>query len=389
MSRIRVMHVIRPSEGGIKNHLLTLITHSDQTRFEHMVVCPAGEMAKTFNGAGVKTFELPLGGELSLTDLTALKRLVSLFSINRVDISHCHGSKAGLVGRLAARWACVPAVVMTVHNSILHHHLPPWKKMLYAECEGYLAGYTHRIITVSDALGREIISLERISPEKVVTIYNGISPDKFRLGADRQYLQETFGIPASAGVVVGTVARLAPQKGVINFIRAAAGLSELSEGLAFLVVGGGPLRAELERQSEALNLTGRLFFVGERQDVMKIMPCLDVFVLASLTEGLPLAVLEAMACRCPVVASGVGGIPEIIADGVTGILVKPGDVTALASAIGRLINDPGIARRMGNEGLNRVLGLFTAGKMARETEDVYTQLIYGTADIQCTMGGGN
>lgn len=390
MSRIRVMHVIRPSAGGIKNHLLTLIRHSDQAKFEHMVVCPGGGMAKAFTGAGIKTYEMPLSTEISpVSDLSALKMLVWLFRINRVDISHCHGSKAGLVGRLAARLADVPAVVMTVHNSILHDHFPPWKKLLYSQFEGFLAGFTHRIITVSDALGREIISRERISPEKIVTIYNGISPKQFCLGTDREYLQKTIGIPASARVV-GTVARLAPQKGVVNFIRAAAELSAGSQGLAFLVVGEGPLRADLERESETLKLTGKLFFAGERQDVEKIMPCLDVFVLASLSEGLPLTVLEAMACRRPVVASRAGGIPEIITDGVSGLLVDPGDVTALATAVRRLITNEGMSRRMGNEGHGRVMQLFTARKMARDTEEVYIELICGTfGDRHCALEGSN
>ncbi|KJR99071.1 MAG: hypothetical protein VR68_09625 [Peptococcaceae bacterium BRH_c4a] len=390
MSRIRVMHVIRPSAGGIKNHLLTLIEHSDQKKFEHMVVCPAGEMAKAFTGAGITTYEIPLRGEISPAfELSAIKMLVWLFRTNRVDISHCHGSKAGLVGRLAARLAGVPAVVMTVHNSILHDHFPPWKKLMYSQFEGFLAGFTHRIITVSQALGCEIISRERISPEKVVTIYNGISPEQFCLGADREYLQKTTGIPAGVRIV-GTVARLAPQKGVINFIRAAAELSAGSHGLAFLVVGEGPLRAILEREAGARKLTGKLFFAGDRQDVRKIVPCLDVFVLASLTEGLPLTVLEAMACRRPVVASRVGGIPEIITDGVSGLLVDPGDVTALVSAVRRLLNDEGMSRRMGNEGHNRVMQLFTARKMARDTEEIYAQLICGTfGDKQCALEGGN
>jgi len=390
LSRIKVMHVIRPSAGGIKNHLLTLIEHSDQKKFEHMVACPAGEMAKVFTGAGITTYEIPLRGEICpASDLAVIKMLVCLFRINRVDISHCHGSKAGLVGRLAARLAGVPAVVMTVHNSIFHDHFPPWKKLLYSQFEGFLAGFTHRIITVSHALGYEIISRERISPEKVVTIYNGISPEQFCQSRDREYLQKTTGIPASDRVV-GTVARLASQKGVINFIRAAAQLSAGSQGLAFLVVGEGPLRAVLERESEARKLKGKLFFAGDRQDVKKIMPCLDVFVLASLTEGLPLTVLEAMACRRPVVASRVGGIPEIINDGVSGLLVNPGDVSALSSAVRKLLNNEGMSGRMGNEGHNRVVQLFTARKMARDTEEVYTELICGTfGDKHCALEVSN
>jgi glycosyltransferase involved in cell wall biosynthesis len=369
------MHVVRPSAGGIRSHLAALIKESDREKFEHMVACPPGDMADFFVREGVKTFCIPIRAGLSLPgDIAAVGKLVILLKKNTTDIVHAHSSRAGLVGRLAANLAGVPAVILTVHSSIFYQGRPLWEKSLFALCERLLAVFTGRIITVSNALRREVIDREKISPEKVVTVYNGIVPEDFSLKPDREYLQKTAGIPADRRLV-GTVARLALQKGVDSFIRAAARLSSHPDGPLFLIVGDGPLRAKLEREVRNCNLGGRVFFTGQRYDVNRIMPCLDVFVLASVTEGLPLTVLEAMAAGRPVVATRVGGIPEAVSDGIDGILVNPGDICGLAAAIGKLLSDPDRSAEMGNKGRLRVISDFTVKKMVSGTERIYTELV--------------
>ncbi|MHB8156234.1 MAG: glycosyltransferase family 4 protein [Desulfocucumaceae bacterium] len=373
--KTKVMHVVRPSAGGIKKHLLTLIEASDSDRFEHTVACPSGAMTSAFLERGIRVFPLPLRGEISpVTDLAAIRELFTLFKIHRVDIVHAHSSKAGLVGRLAAGLAGVPAVVMTVHNSIFYHHLPRWKKNVFAASERLLAGCTGRIITVSEELRREIIVREKISSEKVVTIYNGLTADAFNVPADREYVERATGIPPHKRIVA-TVARLAPQKGVAYFIRAASLLSESNDNTVFLVIGDGPMREELEREAGGLKLSGRVIFAGERKDVSRIMPCLDVFVLASVTEGLPLTVLEAMAAGRPVVATRVGGVPEIIEHGKSGLLVDPGDVAGLASSIKNIL-DSEKYNEMASNGKSLVLGRFTAKKMGDQTDLVYSSLLH-------------
>lgn len=373
---ISVMHVVRPVAGGIKNHLLDLIGASHGDRFRHMVACPPGSLADALTVRGIKTFRLPLEGDLSTRwDLACVRLLVSLLKRCRVDVVHAHSFKAGLVGRLAAKAAGSPAVVLTVHSSVLQDRRPPWEKCLFKVSERLLAGLTDRIITVSGALGREIAGLE-ICPEKVVTIYNGIYPEKFSRPPDRDYLRKTTGIPAGKKIV-GTVARLAPQKGVGDFIRAAARVADKTGDTAFLVAGDGPLRAELEREAGEMGLSGRLFFAGERQDINMILPCLDVFVLASVTEGLPITLLEALAACRPVVATGVGGVPEVVSDGLNGLLVGPGDIQEMASAILRLLEDPVASRNMGEKGRRRVIRDFTVYKMVSSTERVYTDVFWG------------
>lgn len=374
MDRIGVMHVIRPSEGGIRNHLLSLAGQSDRGRFEHMVACPEA-MTRHFADGGIKIFPLPLGGDVEpVKDLAAARLLHRLLRENRVNIVHVHGSKAGLVGRPAALLAGVPAVVMTVHNSVLHDHLPRWKVNMLVSSERILAFFTSQIIAVSEALRRELITRHRVGPDRVVTVYNGIAPEIFSAGTGREYLERLAGIPPGR-VIVGTVARLAPQKGLQHLIRAASLLAAGNSKAVFVIVGDGPLREDLKSQVRMLNLEDRFFFTGQRQDVHRLMSCFDLFVLPSLTEGLPLTILEAMAAGRPVVATRVGGIPEVVEDGVSGLLVEPGDAGGLARAVAFLAGSGEVAQRMGRRGRIKVIEQFTTGKMVRETEKIYSRLI--------------
>lgn len=376
MSRIiRIMHVIRPAAGGMKNHLLALIEQSDRGKFEHMVACPEN-MVDSFACRGVRTFCIPINGELSLSaDLAIIGKLVMLLKKQRVDIVHAHSFKAGLVGRLAAKVAGTQAVVLTVHNSICNEQWSYWKRLIFNVCESVLFACTDRIITVSESLRQEIFYRLKTSSEKIITIYNGIIVEDFDLTPDRNYLQKTTGIPVEK-VIVGTVSRLAVQKGVGNIIKAAAELSLKDKQISYLVVGDGPLRAELEREAEELKVSEQFFFSGERHDINRILPCLDVFVLASLTEGFPLTILEAMASRCPVVATKVGGIPEIINNGINGLLVNPGDISALAKAIKTMILEPKRSKDMGDVGRQQVIKEYTVEKMIVSTERIYLELVH-------------
>lgn len=377
MSGIRVLHVAGPSAGGIKKHLLALTGKSHGERYHHMVACPPGALADALAARGIETFAVPLEwGGTPLGALAAATMLAGVIRRSRPRVVHAHGARAGLAGRLAARLAGAPVIVLTVHGSFFQDRWPGWKKRLLATGERCLAGFTGRIITVSEALRREIATLEKISQEKIITIYNGIDPGAFRPSQGRGLPGRAAMIPA-AGRVVGTVARLAPQKGLDNFIEAASRVARLADDAVFLVVGDGPLRGDLEKKAGSLGLAGRFIFAGERPDVNSILPCLDVFVLPSLTEGLPLTVLEALAACRPVVASRVGGIPEVITHGVNGLLVDPGDVQGLATAILGLLEDRERADRMGLKGRALVEERFTVGRMVDQTESVYAGLLAG------------
>ncbi|MEG6513896.1 glycosyltransferase family 4 protein [Desulforamulus ruminis] len=374
LSKIKVLHVVRPAAGGMKNHLLDLVRLTDHTRFDVTVACPQDSLLWAELAAlGIKTTPIPLVGELSpLKDYAAVKSLVKYLHSSGTVILHAHSSKGALVGRLAAAIVKTPVVVFTAHNSIFYEQWPRWKKNLFAMVERFLARLTDRIITVSDALKQELMEQESLPARQLTTIYNGIETDKFNLKLDTLTVRQSLSIP-ELGPVIGTIARLAPQKGVSYFLKAASLLKDYQ--VNFLVVGDGPLREELEQEAAELGLKNRVTFAGRRENIPEILATLDIFVLPSVTEGLPLTILEAMAAGKPVVATRVGGIPEAIVEGKTGLVVPPRDPEALAIALAGLLGERERMLRMGNCGRKHVTEKFTVQAMVNKTMELYQQLM--------------
>jgi len=367
------LQVIRPAAGGMRNHLLTLV-RAAVLSYEVLVACPPGVLAGDAEDAGAKVLPMPLQGGLNpVLDAGCIYCLAEAVRRCRGDRVHGHGAKAGLVGRLAARLAGGRGVIYTVHNSILYEDWPGWKRWVLARAEARLSRLTDCIITVSGALRRELMEREGIEGSRMVTIYNGIDPERFAVGPEaRLKMRRELGLPADIPVV-GTVARLAPQKGLTYLIRSLALLREHIPDVLGVVVGEGPMRSALEREVEECGAP--VVFTGYRTDIPSLMAGFDVFVLPSVTEGLPLIVLEAMAAGRAVVATAVGGRPEAVAEGETGLLVPPRDPEALCAALRFLLDAPGQAARMGAAGRERVRRMFTAERMVRETLDVYRRVL--------------
>ncbi|MCL5290231.1 MAG: glycosyltransferase family 4 protein [Bacillota bacterium] len=374
MTRIKVLHVVRPAAGGMKNHLINLIQYTDQTRFDVAVACPPNTaLWDELAALGVRTIPISLVGEISPTrDYAAVHSLVKYLHQSGTTILHAHSSKGALVGRLAAMLARTPVVIFTAHNSIFYEEWPGWKKKLFATVEKFLARFTDKIITVSDALKQELMEWEGLPAKQLTTIYNGIEADKFNIKADTKAIRRSLKIP-DLGPVVGTIARLAPQKGISHFLKAASLLKEYQ--VNFLVVGDGPLMETLKQEASELGLQNRVLFAGRREDIAEILSILDIFVLPSVTEGLPLTVLEAMAAGKPVVATRVGGVPEAIVEGKTGLVVAPKDPEALAVALAGLMGERDRLLRMGANGQKHVVEKFTVKMMVDKTMDLYQQLL--------------
>ncbi len=308
-------------------------------------------------------------------DIDTIKRLISFLRISRPDIVHVHSFKAGLLGRIAALLSGIPIIVMTVHGSVLQSMHPVYKKNVCILSELLLSKFTQKIITVSNNLNKEFVEEVKVKQDKVITIYNGISQNINHNKKDKNLLLKELGIPENKKIIT-TVARLAPQKGVAYFVRSAAEVMKEYKDVVFLVVGDGPLKKDLENLSMSLNLMGKIFFVGNRMDIDSIMDISDVFVLASLTEGLPLTVLEALQAQCPVVATEVGGIPEVIENGRNGLLVKAKSVSALSTAIKDLLSNPERSKYMGSQSGEILKERFSVDKMVKKTEEVYQNLYY-------------
>ncbi len=365
MSKPRVLQVIRPVEGGMLVHLSRLVNGLSDD-FAFTVACPP-EVAEHMSGAGAEILPLWLSRGLSPGDLAAVARLARAVRGGAFKFVHAHGFKAALVARPAAKAGRIPCVV-TVHGDFAAAALTRLGP-LYLRAEKLLSRWTSGYITVSEWLAEELAVSFGVSRERLRTIPNGIPLT--------QDSGDFAGFPFAGGLpVVGTVARLAPQKGVADFVHAAARLSSRYPDLRFVVAGDGPERGRLEALAGLLGLDGRLFFVGHRNDVPALLLRLCVFVQPSLSEGQGITVLEAMAAGCPVVATAAGGLTELVKDNENGLLVSPGDAGALAKAIENLLLDQSLAAKLAARG-QVTARAYSLDAMLDKTRQLYRTLLEG------------
>ncbi|MCZ7568461.1 MAG: glycosyltransferase family 4 protein [Ardenticatenaceae bacterium] len=283
------------------------------------------------------------------------------------DIVHTQEHKSNFLGALLQRWSGVRIV------ATLHGYPQAYRRMqLYRRIDRHVLRRFDHVVAVSEALRRELIA-GGVRPERLSTVHNGIDIHAFRAQvSDLPALPQTVG-----GPVVTTVARLSAEKGIEYLLESAAMLRARFPAARFVIVGEGPLRSHLEAQANRLGLINAqvVSFLGHRHDVASLMAQSDVVILPSLRDGCPMVLIEALALGRPVVASWVDGIPEIVEDGVSGLLVPPGDSRALAAAIERLLVDRELATTLARQGMRRVEETFDVAAMAERTLAVYQQVL--------------
>jgi glycosyltransferase involved in cell wall biosynthesis len=294
----------------------------------------------------------------------------------RADVLCCSGYKPDIIGWLAARRVGVPVV------SISHGWTAAtWKVRLNEAVNKLVNRWMDAVVCVSAG---QAVKVRRagVAPERTVVIRNAVGPEAFaEPDADcRRLLASWFATPPR--LVVGAAGRLSPEKGFEKFIDAAALIAARRQDVGFVIFGDGPLREALTRQIAERGLHGRFLLAGFRTDLQRFLPQLDVAVLSSYTEGLPVAVLEAMAAAVPVVATAVGGTPEVIDEGKTGFLVPAGDAAALANRIGELLDDEPRRRAMGAAGRRHVAEHFSFATQAGQ----YLALFERLMGRQCVAG---
>lgn len=378
MRKIKVLQVIRLAEGGMKEHFLNLLRYIDQNKFSLVAAGPfTDSLAKELRSWGVKVYGIPIPGNVSPgKDLSCLIQLQRILAKEKIDLIHMHGSKAALLGRLAARFSSTKYAVFTAHNFIWDNYNSRSKKFLFTLLERSLVPFTQKIITVSSALQEELKKQQRIPSEKLVTIYNGLAIDQFCPTQGDKRLKIELGFTPE-DLIVGTVARLIPEKGIQYLLESAAQVkhSRKKQPIGFLIVGDGPFRPALEKQVQELGLSQHVVFTGHRKEIKELLGIVDVFVLPSLSEGLGIALLEAMAMKKPVIGSQVGGIPEVIQPGVNGYLFPPADPEFLTEAILQLVDNPLERAKMGLKGRKIVEEYFSLKKMIKSIEDLYCELV--------------
>jgi len=337
---------------------------------------PEGSLIEEVRARGVPlTIEPTLVREINpIRDLLALIRLTRFIKHGRYTIVHTHSSKAGILGRWAAYLAGVPIIVHTVHGWGHHERQHPAVRRFYMLLERATQRFTARLIVVSPRNTQKGLSDGIGTPEKYITIRSGIELDRFRQPTrPREAVRAELGIPLQSPVV-GTVTRLSPQKAPLDFVAAAAHVAAQRPDVHFVVVGDGPLRADVETEMTALSLTERIHLTGIRRDVPDLLHSFDLFALTSLWEGLPRVLPQAMAAGLPIVATAVDGNAEAVTDGVNGFLTPPGDPQAMAVALLRLLDDPALASRMGDAGRSRAEE-FGARKMVSDIAALYEALL--------------
>lgn len=312
-------------------------------------------------------------------DLRALRDLVRHFRAFRPDIADTHLSKAGFLGRLAARMSGVPAVTHTFHVNIFGGYIwNPLEREAYRRLEIAAARWSDRLICLSDELGREILRCGIGTAAQFRTIELGLdlapfAPTPAKVAVARAQIRRELGLERDA-ILIGHISRLVPVKSVKTFVQAAAILGRARPGVTFLVVGDGDTRARLETLARAEKLGAALRFLGLRSDIARLNLALDVVALTSSQEGTPVSLIESLAAARPVVANDVGGVSRLIEHESTGLLTPPDSPQAVANALQTLLENPRFAAQLGRNGRQKMLAEFQMSRMIAEHRALYLEL---------------
>jgi glycosyltransferase involved in cell wall biosynthesis len=370
---IKILFVITSSGiGGAEKVLYHTTRLLDPERYVASICSlkEKGQVARDAEITGIEVHCLAMAdGERAygwISSITALFRLTTYIMKVRPTIVHSFLFRANIISRIAAFLARVPLSISSVR-------VMGGEKDYYHTIERVTSGMVDHYITVSDSVKEYLIHKANILPEKITTIYNGVTLNGL-MPEGKESTPLNFGIKPHDSVVL-SVGRLHQQKGHDYLIRAIAIVKREVPTVKVLIVGEGEEENDLKNLVKSLDLSEEVIFAGLCREIGKILNFTNLFVLPSLWEGMPNAVLEAMAAAKPVVATRVGGVPELVVDGKTGLLVAPQDSDALAHAIVELLRNNERARRMGNAGRKRVREHFSLTAMIAKTDRLYQELL--------------
>ncbi len=383
MNPIPVLHPItRLIVGGAQENTMYTAALLDKNRYRVEILSgphtgSEGSLIEEVRDLGIPLSIIPeLVREISpWKDFRTLTKMTRSMRKDRYAIVHTHSSKAGILGRFAARLAGVPIIIHTVHGWSFHDRMSPLTRRTYIQLERQAASFSDAIITVSNrdiekGLAARIGSRQQYHLIRSAIPLDEFDPSKFKRNAVRQEL----GIPDDV-CVIGNIGRFSPQKNPLDWIRIAGEISHTADNVHFLLVGDGPLRSEVETMLKSEGLWERTTLTGLRRDVPRMLSVMDIFLLTSLWEGLPRTIPQAMALGIPVIANRVGGIPEVIQEGVTGYLRQPGDIDNTAEVCTYLINHPIKRAEMGRKGRAFIENEFSLDVMIDQISALYEGLL--------------
>jgi glycosyltransferase involved in cell wall biosynthesis len=363
-TRIRLMQITHDlAIGGLQRVVANICRTIDRDQFDVQVLClrELGPFTADIERLGIKVSLIPQTGR---TDYFSFLKVARILRAERIDVIHTHNTQPFVDGTLAALLSGVRTIVHTDHA----RQFPDKRRYMLAERAMSLFAY--RVVGVSDHTSANLEKYEKIPRAKIETIPNGIDGSAFDIPVDRVARRRELGIPADA-MVLGIAARLSPPKGVTYLLKALPEVVRRLPNVVLVVAGDGPLEQGLKAESESLTLGSHVKFVGPRADMPELLKLFDLYVLPSISEGLPMVLLEAMAAGCPIVSTRVGGVPSAIESGVNGLLVPPQDPASLARAIVLALGDEALRRRFALAGKQAFAARFSAQTMTRRYERLY------------------
>ncbi|MBU1998284.1 MAG: glycosyltransferase family 4 protein [Candidatus Omnitrophica bacterium] len=381
--RIKVIHVItRMDWGGSPDILRILFHYLDKDVFDLRLV-----MGKTLHPSQTTSIFLnKIKNRLEVIpwlirevnpiyDVGTFFRLVYLFIKYHPDIVHTHTAKAGALGRLAARIAGVPVVIHTPHGHNFYGYFNPLISWLIILAEKFLSFFCDKIIALTKLERDDYIKHRVADKKKFVLIYHGLELDKYEQAEfDRLVAKNSFKISEDT-LVVGMIGRLEPVKGPQYFMDAAIKILSLNIDVVFILAGEGSMRRELQEKARQLSFQDKIIFTGWLHDTRSLFSILDILILPSLNEAVGMVLIEAQSQGIPVVATRVGGVPEVVKDQITGFLVPPARSDLLAEAALRLLNSRELRFQLGQAGRNWVKDKFNTTIMSENISNLYKQLI--------------
>ena len=370
---IRVLEIIdEASIGGGQMHVLLLSKYLQRENIEVAIATEVtGWLVNQAQILDIPTYAIAISNKLTWQ---SFQNIYQLLKTQKFDVVHTHGGTAGFWGRLvAASLQNRPKIIHTYHG--LHYLNTAQTKSLkqkiktaiFQKIDQLLLSITDQIICVCRSDYEKAIAAKVASPSKTSIVYNGIEIDKFSYPLDQETARKIFDT-APTEFVFGNVGRLHEQKGHKYLLQA---FDKVADRARLVIVGDGELRDELMMLADELQISDRITFLGARSDIHEFLSAIDVFIMPSLWEGQPIALLEALAMGKPCITTDVDGIPEIIANGVNGYLVKPKDIAGLTQVMNKAIDNPEILQQFANTGVNTITEKFLAPNMAKAIAEIY------------------
>lgn len=367
---IKILHLMQTSgPGGAENVLLTLVRNLSRPFLSIAVgLLREGWLSRRLRALGFPVVVFPASdGPL---DFSLIRHIVNFVRANRIDLIHSHLLDLNFYSCIGARLARVRHVA-TEHGDVHHFSKKMDAKAIFKA--RVISKFSNRLVFVSKFTKRQFLKFAFIPESKSCVVYNGIDLDTFKVRQNINDKKEELRIDPRH-YVIGNVANLYPVKGQTYLLRALHKVREYDSNFIAVFAGRGPLQSQLQREANMLGLRDHVRFLGFREDTVQLLTALDLFVLPSLSEGMPVALVEAMASGIPTVASDVGGIPEIIEDGKTGFLVPTANADLLAEKILDLMHDKTLSRQFALNAYEKVKACFTVQSMVNRYQEIYTGL---------------